>query len=159
MQLSNAVPALMSVLQLSPSFNFEAACSLPSLSSPQFSNKTTIYDVSLLPAGSTLQFPDTDASCEPTPQTVVADICRITMLVETSNSSSVNMEAWLPRDWTGRFLSLGNGGLAGCIGYGDMAYTSSLGFAAVGNNNGHNGTSGAPFADSPQVVADFAYRS
>ncbi|KAK1218099.1 hypothetical protein PQX77_019230 [Marasmius sp. AFHP31] len=159
MLLSNAFPALLSTLQLSASFDFETACSLSSLSSTKFSNKTTLYDVSLVPAESTLQFPDTDASCIPTPRPIVADICRVTMLVETSNSSSINMEAWLPRNWTGRFLNFGNGGLAGCIGYENLAYTSSMGFAAVGANNGHNGTSGAAFETSPQVVADFAFRS
>ncbi|KAK1219218.1 hypothetical protein PQX77_018074 [Marasmius sp. AFHP31] len=156
---SNAFPALLSTIQLASSFNFENACSPSSLSNTQFSNKTTLFDVSLVPAGSTIRFPDTDASCAPTPQAIVADICRVTMLVETSDSSSINMEAWLPRNWTGRFLSLGNGGLAGCLAYEDLAYTSSLGFAAVSANNGHNGTSGAAFENSPQVLADFAFRS
>ncbi|KAL0058752.1 hypothetical protein AAF712_014560 [Marasmius tenuissimus] len=151
--------SLLSTLQLASSFNFEAACALSNLSNTRFSNKTTLFDASLVSAGSTLQFPDTDASCAATPQSVVADMCRITMLVETSESSSINMEAWLPRNWTGRFLSLGNSALGGCIGYEDLAYTSSLGFAAISANNGHNGTSGAAFENSPQVLADFAYRS
>ena len=69
------------------------------------------------------------------------------------------MEAWLPRNWTGRFLATGNGGLAGCIQYPDLAYGSRMGFAVVGANNGHNGTSGLPFYKSPEVVKDFAWRS
>ena len=60
---------------------------------------------------------------------------------------------------TGRFLSIGNGGLSGCIQYGDLAYTTSFGFASVGANNGHNGTSGEAFLNNPDIVADFAYRS
>lgn len=40
-----------------------------------------------------------------------------------------------------------------------MAYTASYGFATVGANNGHNGTSGLAFYNNPDVVADFAYRS
>lgn len=81
------------------------------------------------------------------------------MNVSTSNASNIILEAWLPSDWNGRFLSTGNGGLAGCIGYGDMAYTTSYQFATVGANNGHNGSSGRPFLNSPEVVEDFAYRS
>lgn len=45
------------------------------------------------------------------------------------------------------------------IQYYDMAYASSFGFATVGANNGHNGTSGEPFYQHPEVLEDFAYRS
>lgn len=81
------------------------------------------------------------------------------MRVETSNRSEITLEAWLPIDWNGRFLSTGNGGVSGCIQYVDLAYTASFGFATVGANNGHNGTSGQAFYNNPDVVADFAYRS
>ncbi|KAF9257169.1 tannase and feruloyl esterase [Marasmius fiardii PR-910] len=81
------------------------------------------------------------------------------MQVETSSSSNIRMEAWLPRNWTGRFLSTGNGGLQGCIQYPDLTYATSLGFATVGANGGHNGSSGAPFENRPEVLADFAFRS
>lgn len=40
-----------------------------------------------------------------------------------------------------------------------MAYGTMLGFATVGANNGHNGTSGAAFLNNHEVLADFAYRS
>ena len=81
------------------------------------------------------------------------------MNITTSEASSIILEAWLPSDWNGRFLSAGNGGLAGCVGYDDLAYANSYRFAAVGANNGHNGTSGEPFLNAPGVVEDFAYRS
>ncbi|KAK5160210.1 hypothetical protein LTR04_004764 [Oleoguttula sp. CCFEE 6159] len=60
------------------------------------------------------------------------------MKVATSNRSEITLEAWLPTNWTGRFLSIGNGGVSGCIQYEDLAYTAGLGFATVGANNGHN---------------------
>jgi feruloyl esterase len=83
------------------------------------------------------------------------------MHVATTNRSGISMEAWLPStsNWTGRFLSTGNGGLSGCIQYYDLAYASSLGFATVGANSGHNGTSGQPFYKNEDVVIDFAWRS
>lgn len=81
------------------------------------------------------------------------------MYVPTSNSSGIHLEAWLPSEWESRFLSTGNGGLNGCIRYDDIAYGTSYGFATVGANNGHNGTSGRPFLNAPEVVEDFAYRS
>ncbi|KAF9258402.1 tannase and feruloyl esterase [Marasmius fiardii PR-910] len=153
------LPSLFSALQLSSSFNFESACSVSSLSSTPFANNATLFHASVIPAGSTIDFPDTDSSCAASPKIISADICRVTMKVETSPSSDIHMEAWLPRNWTGRFLSTGNGGLNGCIQYGDMTYSTSLGFATAGANNGHNGTSGAPFENQPEVLADFAFRS
>ncbi|KAJ4220548.1 tannase [Fusarium solani] len=86
-------------------------------------------------------------------------MCRIALTVKTSPSSEISMEAWLPRNWTGRFLSVGNGGLGGCISYGDMAYTMSQGFASVGANNGHNGTTVKTLLNNTESTADFAYRS
>ena len=113
-------------------------------------------------AGTNLSLPQQGtgaASCGNTAQLVPVDLCRIAANVATSNRSEITLEAWLPSDWTGRFLSIGNGGLSGCIQYADLAYTASYGFASVGANNGHNGTSGEPFLNNEDIVADFAYRS
>lgn len=43
--------------------------------------------------------------------------------------------------------------------YEDLAYATGHGFAAMGTNNGHNGTSGAAFFQSPDVLEDFAHRA
>ena len=99
------------------------------------------------------------ATCDRPYQLVPVDLCRVAMFVKTSATSNITLEAWLPTNWTGRFLSTGNGGLSGCIQYEDIAYGTSFGFATVGANNGHNGTSGEAFYKAPEVVADFAYRS
>ncbi|KAF2189296.1 tannase and feruloyl esterase [Zopfia rhizophila CBS 207.26] len=119
----------------------------------------TVYFSQFVAAGTNLSIPDRNVTCGSPYQVVSTHTCRIALYVSTSDRSGINMEAWLPANWTGRFLSTGNGGLAGCIGYGDMAYAAGLGFAAVGANNGHNGTSGGAFYNNPEVVADFAYRS
>lgn len=110
-------------------------------------------------AGTNLSLAENNATCGQSSIVVTADICRIALSVSTSDRSGLNMEAWLPSNWTGRFLSTGNGGLAGCIQYADLAYTSALGFSAVGTNNGHNGTSGGAFYNNAEVVEDFAYRA
>lgn len=81
------------------------------------------------------------------------------MLVNTSSSSSMTLEAWLPSNWTGRFLSGGNGGLSGCIQYPDLSYGSSSGFATVSGNNGHNGSSAMPMYQQPGVLEDYVYRA
>ncbi|KAF1938514.1 tannase and feruloyl esterase [Clathrospora elynae] len=109
--------------------------------------------------GTTLTFPDNDATCGRTSQAVSADLCRIALEIETSEGSKITFEAWFPEDWSGRFLATGNGGIDGCIKYEDLSYGSSRGFATVGANNGHNGTTGTAFYNDPETVIDFAWRS
>lgn len=121
----------------------------------------TVNFAEYVPAGTNLTFEQDDnlASCGIPSQVVPVDLCRVAMLVKTSDISNITLEAWLPTNWTGRFLSTGNGGVSGCIQYEDLAYTASFGFATVGANNGHNGTSGNAFYKNSEIVADFAYRS
>ncbi|KAH7317700.1 Tannase/feruloyl esterase [Rhexocercosporidium sp. MPI-PUGE-AT-0058] len=123
---------------------------------------STIHFAQYLPAGTNISLPqDYDlASCGFASQVINVDLCRVAMEVKTSERSAITLEAWLPgTEWTGRFLSTGNGGLSGCIQYRDMAYASGLGFATVGTNNGHNGTRGIAFGNNPDVVHDFSDRS
>ncbi|THU81068.1 tannase-domain-containing protein [Dendrothele bispora CBS 962.96] len=89
------------------------------------------------------------------------------MFVATSEWSGINLEAWFPRNWTGRSLSTGNGDFSWStiaiiytngIQYEDLAYTAALGFATVGASNEHNGTSGALFLNNLDIVEDFAFR-
>ncbi|TLS26306.1 hypothetical protein PpBr36_04970 [Pyricularia pennisetigena] len=121
---------------------------------------TTVWFSEPVLAGTNITLSDTDPTCGRTSQKVDVDLCRVAMFVTTSPTSNVSVEAWLPVDWKGdRFLSTGNGGLSGCIQYEDMAYTTARGFATVSGNAGHNGTSGAAFGYSDEVVEDFSWRS
>ncbi|KAJ3731771.1 Tannase/feruloyl esterase [Lentinula guzmanii] len=140
---------------------FEATCNNFATQVASSVANTTIFFADTVPTGTNLTFPDQDPTCASTTtsQVVLADMCRVALNVSTSAQSGITMEVWLPRNWTGRFLSTGNGGLGGCIQYVDLAYATALGFATVGSNNGHNGTSGASFYHNPEVLADFAYRS
>jgi feruloyl esterase len=45
------------------------------------------------------------------------------------------------------------------IKYEDLAYGSSEGFATVGSNNGHNGTTAITMLNNLDVTIDFAWRS
>jgi feruloyl esterase len=140
--------------------DFKSTCaSIASIASKLAVEDVQVQLAQFVAAGTNLSLPDNDPSCAQSSIVVTADICRIALSVSTSHRSSISMEAWLPSNWTGRFLSGGNGGLNGCIDYSNLAYTSSLGFSSVGTNNGHNGTSGEPFLNNPDVVADFAYRA
>lgn len=94
------------------STEFNESCT--SIASQLSIPNVTVYFTELVLAGSGVEFPDNHPSCKRPSQVVLEDICRIALYVSTSESSGVNMEAWLPRKWTGRFLSTGNGGLSGC---------------------------------------------
>lgn len=43
--------------------------------------------------------------------------------------------------------------------YEDLAYATANGFAAVGTNNGHDGTTGVQFLNNDEVVTDFSFRA
>lgn len=136
---------------------FESQCA--SIASKLEVENATVYFSQFVPAGTNLSLPENNVTCGQSFQVVPADICRVALYVATSNRSGINMETWLPSNWTGRFLSSGNGGLNGCVSYADLAYGASLGFSSAGGNNGHNGTSGGAFYNNADVVADFAYRA
>ncbi|KAF5365897.1 hypothetical protein D9757_011053 [Collybiopsis confluens] len=136
---------------------FNASCH--SIASQLLIQNSTVYFSELILANSTIELPDNHPTCRRPSQLILEDTCRIALHITTSSQSGINVEAWLPRNWSGRFLSTGNGGLGGCIQYEDMAYGSALGFATIGANNGHNGTGGEAFLNNEDVIADYVYRS
>lgn len=75
------------------------------------------------------------------------------------------MEVWLPNgnssSWNGRTMSTDNGGLNGCVAYDNMAYVAGMGFAAIGDNGGHNSSAydGTAFSNNNEAVLDWAYRA
>ncbi|SMR64576.1 unnamed protein product [Zymoseptoria tritici ST99CH_3D1] len=131
------------------------------LSSSFVRENVTIHFADFVAAGTNITLDQTGllAECERPSQVAPVDLCRIAMNVTTSPRSEIYMEAWLPSNWTGRFLATGNGGLGGCVQYEDVAYGASLGFATVGSNNGHQGTRGLAFYQNADIVEDFSYRS
>jgi feruloyl esterase len=113
--------------------NPEAACS--SIASIYSNPNVTINFSQYLSAGTNITLDQSTPelqSCTRPSQVIPADLCRVAMYVSTSNQSGITLEAWLPTNWTGRFLTTGNGGLSGCIQYEDIAYGNELGFATVG---------------------------
>ncbi|KAJ7487826.1 tannase and feruloyl esterase [Mycena latifolia] len=116
---------------------------------------TTVLDVSYVTAGSTVK---PHGTCVQKAH-VNAPLCRVQFSTTTSPTSSIRAEAWLPDEWYGRFMGVGNGGLAGCIAYNELDYGSTLHFATVGSNNGHDGDTGRPFFGNTEVLNDFAFRS
>jgi feruloyl esterase len=85
--------------------------------------------------------------------------CRIAATLAPSNDSEIRMELWLPADWNGKFLALGNGGWAGSISFGAMAGGLRSGYAVASNDTGHAGGSASFAVGHPEKVVDFAYRA
>ncbi|KAF2860550.1 putative ferulic acid Esterase/Feruloyl esterase precursor [Piedraia hortae CBS 480.64] len=92
-------------------------------------------------------------------------LCRVTLGIETSQYSSAYVEVWMPDDnstsWNGRTMSTDNGGVDGCVSYDQLKYMTSMGFAAIGDNGGHNSSAfdGHAFYKNNQVILDWVYRS
>jgi feruloyl esterase len=76
----------------------------------------TIELIEFVPQNKTIDLKYRDVTCggPGTSAPVGQDLCRISLNVRTSNRSSIEMEAWLPRNWNGRFVATGNGGIGGC---------------------------------------------
>src|SRR5580692_10544890 len=69
------------------------------------------------------------------------EFCRVAAVTKPSKGSEIKFEVWMPAsNWNGKFMGLGNGGMAGSISYGSMAAALSRGYAASSTDTGHQGT-------------------
>jgi feruloyl esterase len=97
---------------------------------------------------------------QPAAVTGLPAFCRVTIAMQPSPDSSVNVELWMPRqNWNGRFLGTGNGGGAGAIAYiTGIVQGLKRGFAVA---NTDLGTAPDPnqAIDHPERWRDFGYRA
>lgn len=80
-------------------------------------------------------------------------------------SYAIGFELRLPRDWNGRFLHQGNGGIdgavltaAGALGGGPVTGALLQGFAVLSSDAGHSGSS-PNFGVDPQARLDYGYQA
>jgi feruloyl esterase len=59
--------------------------------------------------------------------------CRVAGVIE----QEIRFEVWLPPEWNGRFLGVGNAGLTGGINYPSMSMGIGRGFATASTDTGH----------------------
>lgn len=85
--------------------------------------------------------------------------CRVAAVLRPTEDSHIEMELWLPDNWNGKFLALGNGGWAGSISFSAMAGGLQSGYAVASNDTGHKGGSAAFAVGHPEKVVDFAWRA
>jgi hypothetical protein len=88
--------------------------------------------------------------------------CRVIGDATPTPRSHIGFEVWLPVDgWTGRYVQVGNGGLAGVIFHELMAQMLGRGHAVAATDDGHKGSpiDGSWAIGEPEKVRDFAERA
>jgi feruloyl esterase len=159
-----AVLALSATLASSP-----ASCeSLKTLSLPN----TTIVAAEMVAAGPFTQpgrgAPPAPAAAAPegrgrggpaAPPQIVPARCRINAILRPSPDSEIEMEAWLPDNWNGKFQFVGGGGWAGIISFPAMVSAVQEGYATASTDTGHKGGNALFAMNHPEKVVDFAYRA
>ena len=63
--------------------------------------------------------------------------CRISLVLTPSSDSHIESEVWLPLQWNGKFLAVGNGGWAGSISVDAMGAALRENYATASTDTGH----------------------
>ncbi|TGO44342.1 hypothetical protein BCON_0541g00010 [Botryotinia convoluta] len=97
----------------------------------------------------------------PTDPARLPALCVVQIEMSTEAGTTFNYGLFLPKTWTGRFLTSGNSGFAGGVNYLEMGAGASYGFAAMSNDTGHDLSvfGNASLAVDPESVTDWAWRA
>ena len=102
----------------------------------------------------------------------VAEHCQVTGRMHErvspvdGNTYAIGFEMRLPRNWNGRFLHQGNGGIDGNVvpatgstGGGPLTHALHKGFAVLSSDAGHTAAVGPTFGVDPQARLDYGYQA
>ncbi|KAI0468703.1 putative ferulic acid Esterase/Feruloyl esterase [Xylaria cf. heliscus] len=97
----------------------------------------------------------------PTQPTNLPALCAVTVVVASSATSAYRLGLFLPAEWNGRFLAVGNGGFGGGVNWIDMGAGAQYGFAVVSTDTGHTSlTANISWAlDDPEAKEDWGWRA
>ncbi|KAF2638537.1 feruloyl esterase B precursor [Massarina eburnea CBS 473.64] len=141
-----ALVGAVRALECSPSA-FQAAL-------PQNASVNFAYQVK---ANETFQVPAGDLGY-PTSPTGLPSLCAVSIQVQSLGNSTYGFGLYLPDNWNGRFLAMGNGGLLGGVNWLDMAPGSRYGFATMSTDTGHNATNAnGTWAKDPNAVENWGH--
>jgi feruloyl esterase len=148
--------ALAALIALPAQAQTRACAALARLSLPD----VRITSAETVPGGTRWAYP-------PSPFNIFAGLnpstdrpfCRVVGVIE----SEIGFEVWLPPEWNGRFLGVGNGGYTGAINYPGLGLGLGRGFATASTDTGHRTPFGF-FDDSwveghPDRVENFGHRA
>jgi hypothetical protein len=95
------------------------------------------------------------------PMRGVPAFCRVMGWIRPTADSNIALEVWLPENWNGRFLGVGNGGFAGAVNYGGLVGGVHAGYATAATDTGHRaGGQDASWAlGHPEKIIDFGWRA
>jgi feruloyl esterase len=89
----------------------------------------------------------------------VPAFCQVHGIIAPTAHSQIHFEVWLPAEgWNGKLELVGNGGLAGTIGYAAMGTAVRNGFASASTDTGHTATEPATWLADRDRVIDYSYR-
>ncbi|HXC60047.1 MAG TPA: tannase/feruloyl esterase family alpha/beta hydrolase [Steroidobacteraceae bacterium] len=145
------LPAAMLLALLAPCVHAAAAPECGSLRLPT-SVKGEILQQKMQPAGGFQ--PEGASRMENLPA-----FCRVVAVLKPTVQSQIRVEVWLPQNWNGKLMGVGNGGFSGSIAYAALADGLQRGYATASTDTGHEGSSGRFALEQPQKVIDFGYRA
>lgn len=84
----------------------------------------------------------------------------VKMVLSPAKGSTIHIEIWLPNadKWNGRFLGIGNGGAAGSINPGNLAWPLASGYAAATTDMGTSPNANSGIGNQ-EVWKDFGFRA
>ena len=89
--------------------------------------------------------------------------CKVSVTSRPTPVSEILIEVWIPvgSAWNGKFVQVGNGGLAGSIPSAQLKLRADSGYAAAGTDDGHvgNGRTAVWALGQPEKIKDFGTRS
>ena len=68
-------------------------------------------------------------------------VCKVSVTSRPTQDSDIRLELWIPESaaWNGKFVQVGNGGLAGSIPAAQIKLRAEEGYASAGTDDGHGG--------------------
>ena len=109
------------------------------------------------PAG-TFPIPGGAGGFGPSNMTLPA-FCRVAATLTPTPDSEIKMELWLPANWNGKFMMVGNGAWSGAVSYSAMGEPLGRGYAVASTDTGHEGGRGSFGFGHPEKLVDFAWRA
>ena len=93
------------------------------------------------------------------PSMALPAFCRVAATLAPTPDSEIKMELWLPANWNGKFLMVGNGAWSGAVSYSAMAEPLARGYAVASTDTGHEGGRGTFGFGHREKLIDFAWRA
>ncbi|KAH8647693.1 putative ferulic acid Esterase/Feruloyl esterase [Xylariales sp. PMI_506] len=138
-----------------------SSCTIETFQSFLDTNGTTAVVIAAESISANGTFEVTGNAAYPESPTNLQALCAVEVNVTSEAGTHYSFGLFLPVDWNGRFLAVGNGGYAGGINWIDMGAGVGYGFAVMSTDTGHSGsTSATSWAyGNPESITDWGWRA